>query len=329
MKTSRIVGPALAAVVLVGAVGGCQTDNGSYQDTYEEEPVVSPNGVGDTMAVYRTSGTTTTTTPATVTTTTAVTSPAPPVSRDTAVVTQQATTTTTTVQGEPSVMVVDRGGASTLRVDVITPASALICEDIPVRFLITNASGVDAPDAYLQATLPPGLKTAKGDTTVSMNVGLVPANGTREVTVPVRAERSGSFLSLASVSPDPDVRTSVVESAMVVGQPVLNLTLDAMEPSAEANVVVVTLRVSNTGNVASIDTVVTGAMSPNTRPVDPGIAVASQDLLVWNFGTLAPGEIKQATVRLDAFQPGVVTGKATAAGRCAEPAMASFSKAVR
>ncbi|HYE61708.1 MAG TPA: hypothetical protein VD997_06905 [Phycisphaerales bacterium] len=312
MKASRIVVPVAMGVgagILVALVGGCQPNRGYYEERYDDERVITPTGVGDTMAVYRTSAADEA---ARVRTTTVA-----PV-RDTTVVTEE----TSVVRREPSVVVVDRGAASPLRVEVITPASGLICEDIPVRFLVTNTSGMDAPDAYVQATLPPGLRVANGDTRVSMNVGLVPAGGTREITVPVRAERPGSFLSLTSVSTDPDVRTTAVETAMVVGQPVLNLVLEATEPSADSNMVIVNLRVSNTGNVEALNTTVNATLSPNARALD-------MERLTWDFGSLLPGESKEATVRLDAFQPGVVTGNATATARCAEAATASFEKMVR
>jgi hypothetical protein len=301
---TRLVGQVLVGLGLVAAVGGCQPRHGYYQDTYEEERVITPSGVGDSLAVYRTS------------------SAAP----ETVI---ERTTATTTSRNGPGVAVVARGRASPLRVDVVTPPTALICEDIPVRFRVTNTSGLDSPDAFVEATLPPGLRTPSGDTRVRMNVGLVPAGASREVTVPVRAERTGSFLSMASVSPDPDVKSEVVETAMVVGKPVLNLTLEATEPSAEANVVVVNLRVSNTGNVTAQDTTVNATLSPNARAIDRGTAVENMDQLTWNFGLLAPGEAKEAVVRLDAFQPGAVTGNATATARCAETAQASFTKGVR
>jgi hypothetical protein len=311
----RMMGLGVVAVAAMTVWSGCQTRPGYSEDVYGNSVVIGPapreyivrgDGVGDVSAVYRTSEVAPVTRTEVVRTTEVVT-PAPDV----------------------STVVVERQRVSPLAVSLMTPAAALICEDIPLRFVVMNNGAVDVPDAYLKATLPPGMRTAEGQTSVSMNIGLVPAGATREVIVPARADRAGQFLSLVSVADTPEARTEVVETAMIVGEPVLNLGIEAMEPGPNATGVLVTIRVSNTGNVAALDTVVTATLSPNARLVDQAGGAPDLDRWVWRFGEVPAGQAKETTIRVDAFEPGVVTGTATATARCAEEVLASFRKDVR
>lgn len=312
----RWIGLMLVGAVAVMVLGaGCETRPGYTEDVYGEPVVIGPaprgmvvrsDGVGDASAVYRTSG-------------------VGPVTRTEVV----RTTEVVTPAPDVSAVVVERERVSPLSVSVMTPAAALICEDIPLRFVVVNNGAVDVPDAYVKATLPPGMRTAAGETAVEMNIGLVPAGATREVTVPARAERAGQFMSMVSVADTPGARTEVVETAMVVGEPVLNLGIEAMEPGPNATGVLVTIRVSNTGNVSALDTVLTATLSPNARLVEQAGGAPDLDRWVWRLGEVPAGQVKETTIRVDAFEPGVVTGTATATARCAEEVLASFRKDVR
>jgi hypothetical protein len=305
----------LGVLIVLAGLLGCETRPGYTEDVYGETVVIGPpsrdvvvrsDGVGDVSAVYRTSDV--------------------PPARQAAVV---RTSELVTPAPDVSTVLVERQRVSPLSVSVLTPAAALVCEDIPLRFVVANNGAVDVPDAILKATLPPGMRTATGETSIEMNIGLVPAGATREVTVPARAERAGQFLSLVSVADTPGARTEVVETAMVVGQPVLNLGVEAIDPGPNGTGVLVTIRVSNTGNVSALDTVVTATLSPNARLIEQAGGAPDLDKWVWRFGEVPAGQVKETTIRVDTFEPGAVAGTVTATARCADTATATFRKDAR
>ncbi len=179
---------------------------------------------------------------------------------------------------------VDAAGM-TLKIDV--PATASTGGTLPVRVTVTNAGAVPIENAIAWVDGPDG--AAKP---TEKNLGTIPANESKTVTVNVPVERAGKMPVRVNVTADGGLADRA-ESIVQVGQAELDLAISGSESFPVGQEGMFEFRVTNRGDAPLANvTIRTEVPRPlaAAKASDGGRSVESG--ASWTVGTLAAGESK-------------------------------------
>lgn len=208
------------------------------------------------------------------------------------------------------------------------PADVIICDPIPVKLVVTNTGTGTATGVTINDTLPEGWTTSDGKGAFIVNVGTLRAGESRDVTVELRATKTGSFTNEAVASEAAGL-TAKASAKTVVRQPVLEVTKKGPDMVYANRPVTYEITVSNKGDAPAKDTLLVDTLDPgvkSTQASDGGRVESGR--VTWNLGTLAPGASKSVKVTSVAAEIKTIHNTATATAYCAE-AKASASTVVK
>ncbi len=224
------------------------------------------------------------------------------------------TTVTYTVPTCSSVKVVQPA----LKLVKTAPASVLLCDPIPVKFVVTNSGTGSAGDIKIEDKLPAGLKTVDGKSSIVINVGTLAAGQSKEISATLRAEKTGKYDNKAVASSSTGLKAEA-STTTEVRQPVLAISKKGPDQQYLGRAVGYQIQVSNKGDAAAERTVLTDTIPAGVAGVkasDGGTVSASG--VVWNVGTLAAGASKAVSVSYTPRAAGTVSNTAKATAECAE-----------
>jgi uncharacterized repeat protein (TIGR01451 family) len=223
--------------------------------------------------------------------------------------------------------------------DVINPVLKLtkegpketdICEGIKYRYVVSNTGTGTEHDVTIEDALPEGVTTDEGKRTVSIRVGELPQNTSKEFNVRVKAAKTGQYASGAVARAPGGGEAKSEEVSTLVRQPKLDVVVNGPEKEYINKTATYTVTVKNngdaparrtilgidTGNGATVGTVAVGGGGGDAQ-VAAAYRKEGTDL-----GTLAPGEARTATVTVRTAQEGQLPVKATVAAGCVSPVSA-------
>jgi uncharacterized repeat protein (TIGR01451 family) len=207
------------------------------------------------------------------------------------------------------------------------PADVLLCDTIPITYVVSNPGTGAATNVKISDTLANGL-TSGGKSAVSMDVGTLAPGQSRTFTVNATASKTGTFSSTASAMADRGLKANDGCST-IVRQPVLNITKTAPARSYIGRPVKYTITVRNTGDAPSRDTVVVDTL--------PGAAIFtnasdngshSNGRITWNLGTLAAGASRTLTASVTSKAAATFLNVVKVNGACATEVMAQATTSV-
>ncbi len=204
--------------------------------------------------------------------------------------------------------------APALAITKTMPAEVSLCDNIPVKLVVTNSGSGTARNVMIKDALPAGLTSQAG---TEWNIGNLGAGQSATKEFSVKADKVGSFTNSANASAEGGLTANSNSVTTVVKAP--TLTIDKKCPgtlrqgqSAKFEIVV-----TNTGNGVAKNTKVTDAIPAGAtfKSATEGGAVAGGSV-VWNLGDLAPGASKTVSVTMSGNQ-GTINNAATATCDCA------------
>jgi len=77
------------------------------------------------------------------------------------------------------------------------PSEVLLCDPIPVKFVVTNSGTGSAQNVKIEDTLPAGLRTTQGQSKLVFNAGTVAAGQSRQFTATLKAGKPGKYVNKA------------------------------------------------------------------------------------------------------------------------------------
>ena len=155
-----------------------------------------------------------------------------------------------------------------LRLTKSVPSEAMLCDLIPVKYIITNNGTGTVTHVRITDTLPPGLRTTVGKGEISIDAGNLAENQSREYTVELRATRIGTYTSKAVAnSVDMGVRAESAETPTIVSQPVLTITKSGPDHLYIGRPVTYEMIVSNKSDVTAKDVIVEDTMPEGVSSV--------------------------------------------------------------
>jgi len=225
-----------------------------------------------------------------------------------------------TVAYSPTLCVSVRVVKPELQVTKTAPQQALVCQEITYTYRVTNAGTGTARDARVEETLPEGLVTADGERkNLSLQIGNLGAGQSREVSVKLRATRTGEFAgrALARAADGLEARSNDVTT--VVREPVIAVVVEAPEARYVGEPVDFKVTVKNTGDANAENTIV--------RLTATGVAERIPER---QLGTIEAGKSKTFTITTRADRTANAVQLTTAAmATCARQASDSASVAIR
>ena len=206
------------------------------------------------------------------------------------------------------------------------PAEVLLCEPIPVVFVVTNSGTGSAKDVTIVDTLPAGLRTIDGKSKLVLDVGTLPEGQSRQFSAELRASKTGKYISKAVASSITGLTAESAEITTIVSLPVLTIDNKGPRQAYLGRIVTYEITVANRSDVPAKNTVIEDSIPEGITSIEASEgAKLSGSKLVWELGTLAPGTYKNVRVSYMPTEAGTLTNNAIVTAYCSE-AVTAFVK---
>jgi uncharacterized repeat protein (TIGR01451 family) len=207
----------------------------------------------------------------------------------------------------------------TLQLTKIAPTEALLCEAIPVEFVITNTGTGAAQNVQIVDTLPTGMQTADGKDKIVLDVGSLIAGESRRFSVKLRATKVGAYANKAVATSAANIKAESETTLTNVRQPILAITKSGPQRQYLDRSVAYEITVLNKGDGPARDTIVEDIIPPGVVSIEATAgAQFSASKLLWELGTLEPNTSKKVRVSYTPTKEGDVMAAATASAYCAD-----------
>jgi uncharacterized repeat protein (TIGR01451 family) len=211
-----------------------------------------------------------------------------------------------------------------LKLTKTAPAEVLLCDMIPVKYIVSNAGTGNIPNVRIVDSLPAGLRTTDGKNNLIFEAGTLGPGQTREFTIDLRPTRTGTYTSKAVAQSTTEQKVESFETTTVVSLPVLSISKTGPEKLYIGRPVTYEITVTNTSDVPARDAVIEDTIPEGMTSVKATAgAKLSASKLVWEIGTLAPKSSETLRISYVPTKPGALVNDATASAYCAEPVTAS------
>jgi uncharacterized repeat protein (TIGR01451 family) len=211
-----------------------------------------------------------------------------------------------------------------LKLTKTAPAEVLLCDMIPVKYIVSNAGTGNIPNVRIVDSLPAGLRTTDGKNDLIFEAGTLGPGQTREFTIDLRPTRTGTYTSKAVAQSTTEQKVESFETTTVVSLPVLSISKTGPEKLYIGRPVTYEITVTNTSDVPARDAVIEDTIPEGMTSVKATAgAKLSASKLVWEIGTLAPKSSETLRISYVPTKPGALVNDATASAYCAEPVTAS------
>ncbi len=198
------------------------------------------------------------------------------------------------------------------------PAVGEMCDEIPVILTGFNVGSAPATNTRIMAKLPEGLTTPDGQTEISIPVGTIPVGGQQSFSSKLVAARPGVYNIEAVIAADRNCHSTVAGSVKVIGAN-LELTAGAPADGYICTNIPYQIQVTNKGDGPARDTMVAMGLGGHFKITNISEGGKFKDArVVWNLGTLQPGETRNLSIVGMSEVEGDVVSHFTVAARCAE-----------
>ncbi len=207
----------------------------------------------------------------------------------------------------------------TLELGRIAPSEAVLCEPIPIDYVVTNTGTGAAQNVQIVDTLPVGLQTTDGKGKVVLDAGTLLAGESRRFSIKLRATKTGAYVSKAIATSGSGLRAESESTLTNVRQPILSITKSGPQRQYLGRSVTYEITVLNRGDGPARDTVVEDLIPPGVSGVEATAGAQSAgSKLIWELGTLEPNASKTVRVSYTPTKEGEVMATATATAYCTE-----------
>ncbi|MDH3590757.1 MAG: DUF11 domain-containing protein, partial [Planctomycetota bacterium] len=201
--------------------------------------------------------------------------------------------------------------------------AVLLCDPISYKLTVANGGTGPARNVVINNNLPAGVTTLGGKKSVRINVGTLNPGQSKDYTIRAKASKAGSFNCMATATADGLSAKSGTVTTRVTA-PKLAITKTGSRKAFIGRSINYEITVKNTGNGIAKDTTVTDQLPSGATFVSASDGGSlSGGNVVWNLGTLNPGDSRKLTMRVKAGNAADVRNTATAKAYCAEAVTAT------
>jgi uncharacterized repeat protein (TIGR01451 family) len=215
--------------------------------------------------------------------------------------------------------------APELLLSVTGPETGVVCDPIEAIYTVSNTGSGTAPAVVIKETLPEGLKLQGAGNELTINVGDLPGGESKRFRVRLEADKAGSY-TYGGTATGGSLSSEAKDATTALSQPVLAVKASAPERRFFGQEFSHEFTVTNTGDAAAAETVLTASLPANAQVVrvsDGG--QTTERAVIWSLNELAPEASKTVSVTFSAAEAGEVATTVDASAKCAE----SVSSAAR
>ncbi|HNX69624.1 MAG TPA: hypothetical protein PLL75_03085 [Candidatus Omnitrophota bacterium] len=217
-----------------------------------------------------------------------------------------------------------------LKVALEAANQALLCDVIPAKLTITNSGTGYAQDAAIQMSLPAGLTTTDGKSSIQIDAGDLQGGASKSYSLNLKASKPGNYGYKASAAAANGLSAASGSVSTSVKQPQLKVGVAGPDKVFVTKDATYQVTVQNVGDAASANTMVSATIPAGMKFVGASNGGTADDGRVkWNIGTLDAGK----AVKLDATYKSVTGGTgesvANATGSCCQEASAAVKSDVQ
>ncbi len=208
------------------------------------------------------------------------------------------------------------------------PRETILCDPIPVSFVVANSGTGDIEDVKIMDMLPPGLQTEDGSSQINFNAGTLEAGKSKKYSVKLKAARTGEYVNIAVASSSSGLKAEATAKT-VVFQPVLVISKSGPERVFLGRPLTYQITVANKGDAPALNAVAEDTVPDGVRAVRASSGgKVSGSKVVWELGTIAINASKTVSVTYVPERAGTYSNVAEAAATCADAVTASASTSV-
>jgi len=206
-----------------------------------------------------------------------------------------------------------------LKLSKTAPAEVLLCDLIPIRYVVRNSGTGSIQNVQVIENLPAGLRTTDGKGQLVFDAGTLGAGQSRQFAVELRATQTGTFTSSAVASSTSGLRVESEATTTSVGMPVITITKTGPDRLYIGRPAAYEITIRNNSDVSAKNTILEDTIPGGVTGVEATAgAKLSGSKLVWEFGTLEPNSSKNVRVNYTPTRAGTLVNTATATAYCAE-----------
>ncbi|MBN2316644.1 MAG: DUF11 domain-containing protein [Sedimentisphaerales bacterium] len=209
------------------------------------------------------------------------------------------------------------------------PAEVLLCEPIPVKYVVKNTGNCPAENVTVVEDLPEGLLTQDGKTRLSFDAGTLDPNQVKEFSAVLKATRAGAYITRAVAASPDGLSVESEGTTTAVRQPVLSVSKEGPQRQYLGRSVTYEITVANLGDGPAQNTVLEDALPTGVASIvaSEGGAI-SDSKATWQLGTIPPNYYKKVSITYSAQEIGELSSIATATAYCASKVTANAQTSV-
>jgi uncharacterized repeat protein (TIGR01451 family) len=210
-----------------------------------------------------------------------------------------------------------------LELAVKAPSTVLLCDPIPLDFVVTNLGNGSAQNIRIVNTLPAGLQTIDGKSEVVYDISTLIAGQSQQFSTQLRATRTGIFINKAVVSSASGLMAESASIVTTVSQPRLTMVMTGPSKQYLDKQLDYEITVNNRGDGPAKNTIIENAIPAGATSVEATSgANLSGTKLIWQLGTIESQASKRVRVSYVPTKAGTITNTASVTAYCAETATA-------
>lgn len=216
-----------------------------------------------------------------------------------------------------------------LKLTKTAPAEVLLCDLIPVRYVVSNAGTGSIQNVKIIENLPAGLRTTDGKNQIAFDAGTLGADQSRQFTAELRAIQTGTFTSSAVASSTTGLRVESAATTTSVGQPILTISKIGPERIYIGRPASYEITITNNSDVPAKNAILEDTIPDGVTGVKATAGAKLSGLkLIWELGTLEPNASKNVRINYTPTRAGTLTNTATATAYCAESVTSTMKTSV-
>jgi uncharacterized repeat protein (TIGR01451 family)/fimbrial isopeptide formation D2 family protein len=209
------------------------------------------------------------------------------------------------------------------------PAEVSVCDLINCTLRVENTGTGPANNVKIIDDLPSGLVTVQGSSRVEIPIGTLLAGTARDISVAVKAQKSGRYTNNAAVFAD-GINVRSPQVLTIVRQPILNIVKTGPEMQYIDREVAYEIYVTNTGDWPAVNTLIEDEIPAGAAFVKASQGgVLVQNRVMWKVAKLNPGATAETSVTYMPRDIGTVVDTVRASAVCAEVAAVTAKTEVR